>query len=146
MMPRRILVIDDPTMLDLYHDLLTDEGYDVIDAARLLTPAEVEQIAPDLIIVDAFIRGQPVGGELIAALKAQPATAPIPVLLCTAASAAVERVLPYLLATNVPVLHKPFDIDELLHTVALLLGDSRLAPMHSQTLPTASQTLVCAAS
>ena len=70
-MPRCIMVIDDtPAILELYRDLLTDEGYAVASYARPLRDlAEVERIEPDLIIIDYLMGGEKVGWHLLQLLQ-----------------------------------------------------------------------------
>ena len=55
----RIMVIDDtPELLELFQDLLTDEGYEVVPFADGIQDiVEVERVRPDLIILDYIIRG-----------------------------------------------------------------------------------------
>ncbi|MBA3532652.1 MAG: response regulator, partial [Ardenticatenales bacterium] len=52
-MMRIFIVDDDEMLLELFRELLTDEGYEVISS---ITPPyssdEIEQMQPDLIIVD----------------------------------------------------------------------------------------------
>ena len=83
-MGRRVLVVDDhPMSLELVTALLEQEGYQVLAAASgevglHLTAAE----APDLILMDLQLPGM-TGYEAIRRLKADPATAAIPVLALT---------------------------------------------------------------
>ncbi len=83
-MGRRVLVVDDHSMsLELVTELLEQEGNQVLAATSgevglRLAAAE----APDLILMDLQLPGM-TGYEAIRRLKADPATAAIPVLALT---------------------------------------------------------------
>ena len=70
-MPARILVIDDtPAILELFQDLLTDEGYEVLLSASVMQDvAAVTQLNPDLIILDLLFGTEAAGGHLLHALR-----------------------------------------------------------------------------
>lgn len=86
-MARRVLVVDDdPMSLELVSELLQQEGYQVLAAASgevalRLTAAE----RPDLVLMDIHLPGM-TGYEAIRRLKADPATAAMPVLILTASA------------------------------------------------------------
>lgn len=123
-MPRSIMVIDDtPAILELYQDLLSDEGYAVASYDRpLRTLAEVERVRPDLIIIDYLMSGEKVGWTLLQMLQASPATAGIPLILCTAATNEVAEIRDQLRQLGVRLLRKPFEIDELVGVVSEALS------------------------
>jgi two-component system, OmpR family, phosphate regulon response regulator PhoB len=82
--PRVLIVDDDPDIRALITYRLTASGYDVIAAddgeAGL---AAVREHAPDLVLVD-WMMPRLTGVELCTRLRADPATAGIPVVLLTA--------------------------------------------------------------
>jgi DNA-binding response OmpR family regulator len=83
--PARVLIVDDdPDIRALVTYRLTASGYDVIAAddgeAGL---AAARQHAPDLVLVD-WMMPRLTGVELCSRLRADPATAGIPVVLLTA--------------------------------------------------------------
>jgi DNA-binding response OmpR family regulator len=121
-MGTRIMVVDDTQeLLDLFQELLSDEGYEVVlNAAGIQDVAEVERVRPGLIILDHIIDGKPAGLQM--ELQLQPATAAIPVIVCTAASLAPEEMEGYLQAGGVRLVLKPFDVDELLQSVQCALA------------------------
>jgi CheY-like chemotaxis protein len=86
-MGQRVLVVeDDPMSLELVTELLQQEAYQVLAAASgevglRLTAAE----RPDLILMDIHLPDMS-GYEAIRRLKADPATATIPVLALTASA------------------------------------------------------------
>ncbi len=112
-----IYVVDDrPDFLGLMEDVLSDEGYEV---STFRCCAEVVDATarsrPDLIISDLRL-GDESGFDLLRALQSDAVTSGIPILLCTAATLDIEehREEPNL---NVPVLYKPFEVDDLLTRV-----------------------------
>jgi CheY-like chemotaxis protein len=124
-MPQRIVVIDDATaIVNLYDELLTDAGYEVVGKFAS-PPPDVHPIAavqPDLIIMD-WLFGQEAGGvDLLDMLTSDPSTATIPVIVCTAAQAALAADGGVLTQRGVRIVHKPFSIDDLLAVVEQVLA------------------------
>ena len=118
-MPSRIMVINDTQeILELFQDLLTDEGYEVVLYSYGIKDLDdVERIKPDLIILDHIIGGEAVGWQMLQKLKMKRSTAKIPIVVCTAAVNAVSEMEGYLKAKNIGLVLKPFDIDDLLIAV-----------------------------
>ena len=125
------MVIDDaPEMLEVYQDLLTDEGYEVVLYQQpLVCATEVEREKPDLIILDWMFGRQRLGLQACQQLKDYLPTRDIPVLICTAASVEIQPDEAYLRAQGADILNKPFDISEFLQRVEqALLSHSAKAP------------------
>ncbi len=122
-MSSRIMVINDTQeILELFEDLLTDEGYEVIVYSfGIQDMEEVVRAAPDLIILDLLMGGEQVGWQMLQKLKMKRKTAQIPVIVCTAAANAVQEMEGYLKSKKVGLVLKPFDIDDLLHAVSRAL-------------------------
>ena len=116
---RRILAVNDtPEILDLFRDILEEEGYEVVlhsYAARDLD--QIKAVGPDLIILDFIIGGEDHGWQLLQKLKLDRETQAIPVVVCTAAVGLVRELEGHLRAKGVAVILKPFDIDDLLRQV-----------------------------
>jgi len=123
--PARILVVNDTQeILDLFRLLLEEEGYEVtLYSYAILDMRVIEQIAPDLIILDYIFGYEKSGWQMLQKLKMTRATASIPVIICTAAIREVLDIEGYLQAHGVRLVAKPFDIDVLLETVRLALLD-----------------------
>ncbi len=87
MMAPCILVVDDtPEHVELYRDILTDEGYTLaVYGSAVPDLQDVERIAPDLIILDYLLNTDVNGLQMLDRLKQHQATAAIPVILSTAA-------------------------------------------------------------
>lgn len=113
---------DDQSVLQLFDDLLTEEGYRVtLDTFDRPTPHLLEQIAkeqPSLVILDYIIGGEARGWQLLQAMKMYRLTAPIPVLVSTAAIRQVREMEAHLSELSVEVVIKPFDIDAVARTLA----------------------------
>ena len=81
---RRVLVVeDDPDFAGLLTTLLEDEGYGVVTAESALGAAElVRSVRPCAIMLDVSLPYRS-GASLLEELKADPATAGIPVAVVT---------------------------------------------------------------
>ena len=125
----RIMVVNDSMeFLQLMEELLTGEGYDVsLVETGAGTRAAAKQIRPDLLILDVRLPDMN-GFEVLNLLRLDPDTQAIPVLLCTAAVRDVQAQEAVLRERGVPVLFKPFDLDDLLTAIRDSLGGGGTAP------------------
>lgn len=127
---QHLLVINDtPAILEVFQQLFEDEGYRVtLDTFSSFDTAEkleqVKALCPDVVVLDFIVGGEPLGWQLLQLLRMDPATARLPIVVCTAAVKQVTELGAHLLAKNVQVVLKPFDIDEVLAAVnrALEMG------------------------
>ena len=122
-MTARILVVNDTQeILELFRMILEGEGYEVILSGFPIQQIhDVEEIDPDLIILDFVFGDQKVGWQMLQMLKMQRSTESIPVIACTAALDMVREQEGYLVSQGVHVIFKPFDIDHLITSVKQLL-------------------------
>lgn len=127
-MTKHILVIDDRAhLLALLRMILEDERYQVSVLQEGRGAVEhIRENLPDLVILDLKLADAS-GLDILESLRAQEATADIPVIVYTAAvmeAETVERVVTGNPArfNNVSVLQKPFELDALLDRVGQLLG------------------------
>lgn len=122
-----VLVADDRVdNIELVRDLLTMEGYKVVSAQNGQEALDKVRLQrPDLILLDLDM---PLltGYEVCARLKADPATAEIPVLMLTAWSQPDQRVKGLRLGAE-DYLAKPFDYRELLERVKARLRTKKMA-------------------
>jgi two-component system, OmpR family, response regulator len=118
-MESRILVLEkDPSIIELYKDLFSDEGYETVaEELATLCPERVEQLAPNLIILDHMLYDKPAGLEFLHRLKGNEGTANIPVVICTTAVQMIRSMEQGLKAMGVDALFKPFENEELLASV-----------------------------
>ena len=122
-MATRILVVNDTQeILELFRMLLEGEGYEVVLAGfPIQQMSDIEQIHPDLIILDLVFGDQRSGWQMLQMLKMKRSTASIPVIVCTAALNMVREQEGYLVSQGVHVVFKPFDIDHLLTNIRQLV-------------------------
>ena len=123
-MTARILVVNDTQeILELFRMFLEEEeGYEVVLAGTAMQQIkDVEQINPNLIILDLVFGDEKTGWQMLQMLKMQPSTATLPIIVCTAALDQVREQEGYLVSQGVRVLYKPFDLDHLRTRVQQLL-------------------------
>lgn len=137
-----VLVVDDtPESLGFLTDMLDGAGYTVLiatdgeSALRL-----VEQITPDLVLMDAAMPGVD-GFEACRRLKQKPSLAHLPVIFMTGLSE-TEHVLQGLAAGGVDYVSKPIVVEELLARMRVHLNNSRVAHGPNAALDAAGRFLL----
>ncbi|MBV9787753.1 MAG: response regulator transcription factor [Chloroflexi bacterium] len=121
-MPRIMVVNDTQEILDMFRDLLEQEGYEVILYSYAIQDMdEILRQQPDLLILDYIFGSERTGWQLLQKLKMRRDTAAIPVVICTAAKRQVEEIEGHLVAMGVGIVLKPFNVDDLLRTVRQML-------------------------
>ncbi len=130
-----ILIVDDtPDNLALLSDALDEVGYMVLVALDGLSAlSRIQRRRPDLILLDALMPGLD-GFETCQRIKADPATADIPVLFMTALTDS-EHVVKGFAAGGIDYVTKPINTEEVLARVASHLRTARIL----QTARAASQ-------
>ncbi len=120
---KTIVVVDDDRQLaELMSEFLTDEGYHVdICAHGEQAFSVVRSILPDAVILD--VRMAEIGGlAVLYLLSTDPQTRDIPVLLCTAVSSGeMQQWYEVLEEKGVPILYKPFGLDQLAQQIASMV-------------------------
>jgi CheY-like chemotaxis protein len=123
-----LAVNDDPAILSLFDELLSDEGYHVIlDRFSRTTKeilSDIRRIQPDLVIMDFIIGAEGTGWQLLQAVRMDRSTRHIPIIVCTGAARQIAELGGHLDQMRVRVVLKPFDIDHLLEIVRVCLPDS----------------------
>ena len=117
--PHVVAIDDDPGLRGLYRDFLEGEGYRV--TALPVSPdgpASLAALAPDALLLDLRLAGGGDGAATLAALRADPSTAAVPVVVVTGDVRAADALRPVLGALGAALLLKPFDLDDLLAAVA----------------------------
>lgn len=130
-----ILIVDDtPDNLALLSDALDEVGYMVLVALDGLSAlSRIHRRRPDLILLDAMMPGLD-GFETCQRIKADAATADIPVLFMTALTDS-EHVVKGFAAGGIDYVTKPINTEEVLARVAAHLRTARIL----QTARAASQ-------
>ena len=124
----RIAVVNDDTaFLDLMRDLLEQEGnYEVFICKEWDNAYQfIRDLLPDLIIQDIRIGGEEHGWTILNLLTLDPATRPIPMIVCSAAIQSLHEHQEWLSRYAIRALPKPFDLDTLLETVEQMLEPPR---------------------
>ena len=127
----RILVINDTQeLLEMFRLLLEGEQYEVVlSGFPILRVSEIEQVQPDLIILDIIFGNQKPGWQVLQMLKMQRSTASIPVIVCTAALHEVQEQEGHLISQGVRVIYKPFEIDNFLAIIQQALKPNGKPPL-----------------
>jgi len=132
----RILVVDDiPQNVKLLADLLGVKGYAVATAVNGEDAlAKVAAERPDLVLLDVMMPGMS-GYDVCRRLRADPATALLPVVLCTSLDPQQERINGIAAGAD-DFLGKPINQPELFARVQSLL---RIKRLHDETQRQAAQ-------
>ena len=127
---KKILIVDDEKdALFILEKALAGRGYSVVTAnngydAIILAKSK----RPDLIILDIAMPDID-GGEVSSRLKEDPRTTDIPVIFLTALVSKIEeKKKDHVLGSNV-LIAKPYDIEELLTQIEMLLSEKRVCPV-----------------
>ncbi len=119
-----LIVEDDTDIAELIAHYVGRAGY---QTERLSSGADavghVRRTSPDLILLDVMLPGQS-GADICRALRADPATAAIPVIMVTARGDEIDRVAGLELGAD-DDLTKPFSPQELVARVGALLRRTR---------------------
>lgn len=119
--PRVLVIEDDAATGEFLAEIFAAESFQVTVVSQAPSAETVASDRPHLVVLDVLLHGSDGGLRLLRELKRNPETATIPVILCTAHAALVHSEGPTLEALTAGVVLKPFDLDELLATVAAAL-------------------------
>lgn len=115
-----VLVDDEPEILRLVHDYLAREGFQVLTAANGIEGMQlIEKAKPDLVLLDWMLPGMN-GLEICKRLREG---GPIPIIMLTAKSEEVDRVLGLEFGADDYIV-KPFSLRELLARIKTVLRRS----------------------
>src|SRR5215212_11507043 len=122
--PQILAINNDPAVLALFRDLLEEAGYHVSTQTYVDRDlAQIKVLKPDLIVLDYMWATEDDSWSLLQMLRMDPATAAIPIVLCTGAVREVAALQPHLMDMGISVVIKPFNIDHLVDVIR-----ERLAP------------------
>jgi DNA-binding NarL/FixJ family response regulator len=129
-----VLIVDDvPDNLSVLHDALDESGYTVLVATSgEAALALVAKATPDIVLLDAVMPGLN-GFEVARRLKAQPATAAVPIIFMTGLTE-TEHVLEGFGAGGADYVTKPIRPREVLARIAAHLGIARSQRQARQAL------------
>jgi DNA-binding response OmpR family regulator/DNA-binding CsgD family transcriptional regulator len=137
-----VLVVDDtPETLGFLTDTLDHAGFTVLIATDGESALDlVEQITPDLVLMDALMPGMD-GFDTCRRLKREKLLSHLPVIFMTGLSE-TEHVVQGLAAGGVDYVTKPIVIDELLARIRVHLANARIAHGSRAALDAAGRFLV----
>jgi DNA-binding response OmpR family regulator len=136
LMSARLLVLnDDEFILNLYKLLFEEQGY-TLHLARIAFEdvRDIEDLHPDLIILDIKLGIHYEGFSMLQQMRMYPPTKDIPVIICTAALNMVTEQESTLRAKGIPVIYKPFSLEEILTAVRSALS-SRSGNRKDENVP-----------
>lgn len=121
MTTRVLLADDDPGVIDVLQANLEADGYAVIVARNGEEALEmIRTQSPDLAVIDVMMPGRD-GLDVLAAIREEPATSALPVVLLSARASDSEIWAGWQAGANY-YMTKPFKIDDLLHYLRYLTG------------------------
>jgi DNA-binding response OmpR family regulator len=112
----RVVVVNDASaVLALYRDLLDEMHYEaVVMATEAIETGRIRAADPDAVILDLTVGLQTeYGVEMAQALRADDRYSAIPIVVATANADALEGARELLHEIGVPILLKPFTLEEL---------------------------------
>jgi CheY-like chemotaxis protein len=119
--PRLVVTNHDPAFLELLQLLLSGEGYQVLVPPKLDEPYPfIKAEQPDAVVLDLPFRQETETLAALDALRLDPATAALPVVVCTTSPGALDG-LARREGEGLYVLAKPFDLERLLAVLAAAL-------------------------
>ena len=124
--PHILAINNDPAILSLFCDLLEEAGYQVSTQTYVDRDlAQIKVLKPALIVLDYMWANEDASWSLLQMLRMDPATAAIPIVLCTGAVHEVKALEEHLITMGVTVVLKPFNIDQLVDAIRERLGADR---------------------
>jgi CheY-like chemotaxis protein len=120
------VVDDDKPIVDLLCELLQEEGYQTV---ACLTAIEAHRVIrktrPNLVILDLHLDGSGNGLTVLDTLRLVPATADIPVIVCSADAYLLKQKEYELRLSKCEIVEKPFDLTVFLNTLEQMVGRPR---------------------
>ncbi len=119
--PKKVLVVDDDeALVEVVSNLLRMEGFEVIQAYNGKMGLEKARSEKPHIIVLDIMMPEMDGYEVLTKLKEDPQTADIPVIMLTARTEDKAVIESWKKGADFYI-PKPFEIDELLHVIELVI-------------------------
>ncbi len=116
-----VVVDDDPEIVGMLSTRLTSRGYKIATASDGHAALETcRRLMPDLVLLDVMMPGKS-GWEVARALKADPVTAKIKIVMVTAIGEAVNDATSPIYGADAHM-DKPFEFEKLEKLIAKLLG------------------------
>jgi CheY-like chemotaxis protein len=122
----RILIVDDdPTIVQMLADVLTEEGYEIASATQSLRAFDrAKEAQPDLILMDIMMPYLD-GMDQIKLFSLDDDLKDIPIIVITAKAHALDGIEDLRALRIVDYLYKPFEISVLLEKIQNAIGARR---------------------
>lgn len=117
-----MIVDDDPTIVQMLTDILTDEGYEVASATQSLRAFDrAKETQPDLILMDIMMPYLD-GLDQIKLFSLDDDLKDVPIIVITAKAHALDGIEDLRALRIVDYLYKPFEIAVLLEKIRNVIG------------------------
>jgi CheY-like chemotaxis protein len=108
------VIDDDQPLLDLMAEVLDERHWAMLAVPDVATAVEALKGArPDAILLDVRLHGRQRGWDVLEQLQAEPETRTIPVVIWSSDVHCLDDEWAWLADHRIPVLSKPFDLDEM---------------------------------
>lgn len=111
-----VLIQDNEDILNIMDEVLEDEGFEVVSSLTPEPVDRIDEIDPDVVVVDDHIKGRKKGSEVIKELKADPETEDLSSVL-TSTSCDIAKTAKECQADD--YIEKPFDLDHMVDVVKI---------------------------
>jgi DNA-binding NtrC family response regulator len=118
------VINDDPDYLEMMEEMLESErdcqvvigqkGEDALDV--------IKSASPDLVILDIIMGNEPMGVEILEAVRADASVNQVPVIICSADSSFLNGNAERMQELDCVWLEKPFDLDDILTLIDQKIG------------------------
>ena len=109
-----VLVQDNKDILDIMDHVLEEEGFDVTASLTTEPIDKIDEIEPDVVIVDDHIKGKKRGSQVIKELKSDPETEDVSAVLTSTSNNLAQQAEE---CKADDYIEKPFDIDHMVEVV-----------------------------
>ncbi len=109
-----VLVQDNKEILEIMDQVLEEEGFDVTSSLTTEPVERINEIEPDVVIVDDHIKGTKKGSEVIKELKSDPETEDVSAVLTSTSNKLAQQAEE---CKADDYIEKPFDIDHMIDIV-----------------------------
>ncbi|WP_316788825.1 response regulator [Pedobacter frigoris] len=109
-----VLIQDDEDILNIMDEVLKEEGFDVTGSLTIDPIEKINEIEPDVVIVDDHIKGKKKGSAVIKELKSDPETQDVSAVLTSTSPDLSEKAKA---CKADDYIEKPFDIDHMIEVV-----------------------------
>ncbi|WP_316798268.1 two-component system response regulator [Pedobacter frigidisoli] len=109
-----VLVQDNKDILDIMDQVLEEEGFEVTPSLTTEPIENIDEIDPDLVIVDDHIKGDKTGSEVIKELKSDPETEDVSAVLTSTSNNIAQQAED---CNADDFIEKPFDIEHMVEVV-----------------------------